>query len=293
MAARLAQLYSRMVKALGVEGIAPSLSAVRFFKKDERIPGHVLGYLPGSLTLTSCQAARQSSLGDPVLLTLENIGCVAAAVSLGLVDRNREEPLPGPRIYTEVMREQSRLGTSFKPPSPKDFTDGSVYACRDAGRFDFCMFGEDDSGRFKDKETAKRAVAEMAAIQPPVMQGVFFYPADFEIEGVELVPDVVVLSVRPVELTRIVQAWQYNTGKRVTASMGGLRAVSSDLLARPYVTGELNVSGYCLGARLIAKFEADRLGVGMPFHVFETIVRGMEDSATGYPFRLYPGASGL
>jgi uncharacterized protein (DUF169 family) len=52
----------------------------------------------------------------------------------------------------------------------------------------------------------------------------------------------------------------------------------------------MNVSTYCLGARLIAEFEADRMGIGMPFGVFSEIVQGMEDSAGGFPFPMYPGA---
>ncbi len=290
MASRLAELYAGMIESMGVEGIRPPFSAVKFFKHGESIPEGIVEHLPTDLTLTSCQAVRQASLGDPVLLTIDNIGCVAAAISLGLVDRDRCEPLSGPRVYTEIMRSHAMPGTSFRPPSPREFTDGTVYACKDAGRLDLCLFGEEDSGRFKDRATAVAAISEMAAIQPAVMKGVFFFPADFEADGVDLTPDVVVLSVRPVELTRIVQAWQYRTGRRVAGDMGGLRAVPSDLIAKPFLTQELNVSCYCLGARLIARFEADRLGLGMPFSALETIVEGMRDSKTGYPFPLYPGA---
>ncbi|HMQ54303.1 MAG TPA: DUF169 domain-containing protein, partial [Anaerolineae bacterium] len=102
--------------------------------------------------------------------------------------------------------------------------------------------------------------------------------------------DVVVCSVRPVELTRLIQAYQYLTGQRVNASIGALRVVNSDLIVRPYLTQAINVSTYCLGARLIAHYEADRLGIGMPFHIFEMMAHGMEASQTGYPFQLYPGA---
>jgi uncharacterized protein (DUF169 family) len=52
----------------------------------------------------------------------------------------------------------------------------------------------------------------------------------------------------------------------------------------------MNVSTYCLGARLIAEFEADRMGIGMPYSMFKDVVQGMEDSAGGFPFPLYPGA---
>ena len=108
----------------------------------------------------------------------------------------------------------------------------------------------------------------------------------------DLVPDVVILSVRPVELTRLIQGYQYITGKRIEASLGGLRVVDSDLIARPYLKNEINISTYCLGARLAAHFEAERLGMGIPFSQFETLVRGMEQSVTGYPYERYPGATG-
>ncbi len=121
------------------------------------------------------------------------------------------------------------------------------------------------------------------------MKAVFFYSVEFE--EIDVIPDVVVLSVRPVELTRLIQAYQYRTGERVTASMGGLRVVNSDLIVRPYLTRAINISTYCLGARLIAQYEANRLGVGIPFDLFEAVVTGLEESKTGFPFHLYPGAS--
>ena len=57
------------------------------------------------------------------------------------------------------------------------------------------------------------------------------------------------------------------------------------------LTQEMNVSTFCLGARLIAEFEADRMGIGMPYSMFADVVQGMEDSAGGFPFANYPGAT--
>lgn len=284
----LNELYMRMIDAMGVANLEIPINAVKFYKHNDDIPGQIMQNHP-EVSLTSCQAAKQASLGDAVLLTKENIGCIAAAITFGLVDKNQDTPLEGSRVYTEIMHNQSGLGNDFKPPSPKDFTDGSVYACKYANRPDFALFGQDDCGRFVDIETAKKAIKDMMAIQPATTKGVFLYSRDYD--EVELVPDVVVLSVRPVELTRIVQAYQFNSGKRVNASMGGLRVVNSDLIVRPYLTQEFNISTYCLGARLIAEYEADRLGIGMPFSIFEEIAKGMESSKTGFPFHQYPGAA--
>ncbi len=284
----LNDLYTRMIDAMGVDGLEIPLTAVKFYKQEDEIPDAVLKNKP-NLSLTSCQASKQASLGDAALLTEENIGCIAAAITFGLVDKDQAEPMGGPRVYTDVMKGQSGLGDDFTPPSPKDFTDGKVYACKSAGRPDFALFGDDDVGRFKDVETAKKAMKDMMAIQPPTMKAVFFYSKDFE--EMDLMPDVVVLNVRSVEMTRIIQAYQFNTGKRVNASMGGLRVVNSDLIVRPFLTREINLAPYCLGARLLAEYQADRLGMGMPFSILEEVVQGMEDSKTGFPFHAYPGAA--
>lgn len=281
-------LYQKMIAAMGVEGLEIPTTLVKLYQQKETVPQQVMHHHPNDVTITSCQAHKQSSLGDAVCLTRRNIGCVAAAISLGLVDQNEKKPLDGSRVYTDIMKDHMPDQENFQAPTPGDFTAGIVYACQAAGRKEFGLFGDEDSGRYKDVGTAASAVSEMTAIQPATIKAVFFYSPDFA--EIEVIPDLVLLSVRPVELTRLIQAYQYITGKRIKADMGGLRMVNSDLIARPYLSGEINVSTYCLGARLIAQFEADRLGMGIPFQEFKIIVEGMEKSKTGFPFHLYPGA---
>lgn len=285
----IGSLYERYIKAHNVEGLEIPMTAVKFYPEGEEIPSAVQECCPDEITLTSCQGTKQASLGDSVLLTRQNIGCVAAAISLGLVAENQDEPIQDSLVYTDIMRNQSGLEDKFTPPSPKDFQEGTVYACAAAGRSEFALFGKEDVGRFKDLETSKKAIGEMVAVQNKVIKGVFLYSLYFE--DMDIIPDVVILSVRPVELSRIIQGYWYNTGERLNASMGGLRMVNSDLMARPYLTGEINISTYCLGARLIAEFGPDRMGVGIPFDKFKDIVEGMEASQKGYPFELYPGVN--
>ncbi len=280
--------YSTLIENMGVPDLQIPLTAVKFYRGEDKIPPEVENFIPEDITLTSCQASKQAALGDPVCLTRENIGCVAAAITFGLVDQNDDTPLDGPRVYTDIMKNQHNQKKEFAPPSPKEFTDGIVYACKDAGREDFALFGPEDSGRYSSPETAKLAIADMLAIQPADTKAVFFFPYDFT--PLDIIPDVVVLSTRPVELARIIQAYQFNTGKRVTGSMGAVRVVNSDLIVRPYLTQEINVSTYCVGARLIGQYEGDRLGIGLPWKDFEVTSKGMKDSKAGFPFHLYPDA---
>ncbi|KIX11859.1 DUF169 domain-containing protein [Dethiosulfatarculus sandiegensis] len=288
---RITQLHSRLIDSFGIKDFDIPASYVKFFFKGDDIPEKVQQYHIEEESIMCCQAARHAAQGHPVLLSVANIGCVAAAISLGLVSAVQESPLsPESRVYTDIMKKQSGKGRDFMPPSPKDFTQGAVYACKDAKRPDFSLFGEKDSGRYKDIETAQKAVSEMAALQPPQTKAVFVYGTSFD--ELDILPDVVVLSVRPVELARLIQGYQFETGKRVKADMGGLRAVDSDLIVRPYLTGEINVATYCLGARLVARYEADRMGMGVPFTQYELLIKGLEKSQTGYPFPRYPGANG-
>lgn len=284
----LQELYSRMISAMNVEGLKIPITAVKIYKNTDNIPAEVLETFTNDVSLTSCQAYKQAYLGDSVLITSENIGCIAAAITFGLVDKNSHDPLTGSRTYTDIMKNQSGHGDTFLPPSPNDFTEGNVYACKEAAKSDFALFGKEDSGRFATRKIAKKAMDDMLAIQPADTKGVFFFSVDFE--EIDVIPDVVIMDVRPVELTRLIQAYQFNTGERVTASMGSVRAVNSDLIIRPYLTNQINISPYCVGARLIAQMDANKLGIGMPFEIIKTIVKGMEDSQTGYPFQHYPGA---
>ena len=288
MSKTLKSWYQRYINAHEVAGLDIPVTAVKFYSDAGEVPPAVREHEIKDLTLTSCQATKQASLGDAVCLTRKNIGCVAAAISLGLVDGSEDKPIQDSLVYTDIMREQSGNGDGFAPPTPKDFQEGTVYACAAAGRSEFGLFGKDDSGRFASVATARTAIDDMAALPPASTAAVFLYSPTFT--DMDVIPDVVVLSVRPVELTRLIQGYWFSTGDRINASMGGLRMVNSDLLARPHLTGEINVSPYCLGARLIAEFGPDRMGVGLPWKKFVTMVEGMEASKTGYPFEHYPGA---
>ncbi len=141
-------------------------------------------------------------------------------------------------MYTDMIRLFGVDGLEIPVGFVKLFTNGTVYACHDAGRPEFGLFGPDDGGRFSRVTTARKAISAMDAIQPPRTQGVFFYSIGFK--ALDLFPDIVILNVRPVELTKRLQSYQYVTGRPVKAHMNPLRAVDADLIARPYLAGEIN-----------------------------------------------------
>jgi uncharacterized protein (DUF169 family) len=61
------------------------------------------------------------------------------------------------------------------------------------------------------------------------------------------------------------------------------------MIARPLCIGDINISSYCLGARILAGFSGDRLGMGIPLAAFELMVGGLQASTAGYPLHRYAG----
>ncbi len=113
-------LYDGMIDALGVENLSVPTACVKFYKQGDEIPAGVRECEPQGLTLTSCQSTRQAGFGDSVLLTPQSIGCVAAAITFGLVDRNQDQPMGESRVYTDIMKGQAADKEHFQPPTPKD-----------------------------------------------------------------------------------------------------------------------------------------------------------------------------
>ncbi len=224
-----------------------------------------------------CGAIKIASQeNEVVVINKNNVGCPAGAIALGLVDKFEETSLEGKRNYTDLMKGKSA--------SPADFSKGFVYACKDTGNMQFSLFGEKDTGRYKTLSAALRAVNGMASIQPAIMKAAVAYtPGNLDLE-----PDVVILPVKPKQALLIIQGYNYFTGSRIELSTIGIRGVCADLTATPFMEQKLNGSFFCLGARALGGWEGDLVGMGMPFSVFKTVARGMEESSAGFPYAAYP-----
>ena len=101
---QIRDLYDRMIDAMGVEDLSIPTAAVKFYKQGDEIPAGVRACESRGLTLTSCQSTRQAGFGDSVLLTRQSIGCVAAAITFGLVDRDQDKPMGESLVYTDIMK---------------------------------------------------------------------------------------------------------------------------------------------------------------------------------------------
>ncbi len=66
---------------------------------------------------------------------IENMGVPGLSIPLSAVKFYRGKETP-----PDIMKDQSKSKKGFAAPSPKDFTDGIVYACKAANKPDFALF---------------------------------------------------------------------------------------------------------------------------------------------------------
>ena len=269
------ETYRRYMAAFGTPDL-PDIAAVgvKFVRRGETPPPQAA---PLDMAYTWCYALKQASKGEVPLVTRDSVGCVMAAIALGLVDEDDPRPLPGWRQYSQNM------GAS---PAPLDYKEGRVFGCAAARRREFALYGADDPGRFASVEAARRAFAGMAKIQPACMDAVVAFPPADDLAG--LTPDVVVLALTPRETVRTIQGLAFSTGERFEFSTLGVAGFSSDLTAYPFVTGKPNASFLCVGARVVARWEGGLNGLGLPWSSFLAAADGMEASKAGFPFHRYP-----
>jgi uncharacterized protein (DUF169 family) len=260
------QEQEKLVKPVGVKLIPKGQEVLKGTRTTEEYQG-----------IPWCEAVRiAATKGKVVVINRENVGCPAAAIALGLVDQYQKEPLRGKRKYTDLMA---------KPASPADFTKGLVYACKDSGNMQFALFGSNDTGRYETLGAALKAVSEMTAIQPAIMDAAVAYPA----EKLDISPEVTIIALTPKQALLAIQGYNFVTGNRFEMSTIGIRGVCADLTALPFLEQRINGSFFCLGARALGGWDGNLLGLGMPFSIFLTMVIGMEKSRTGFPYTLYPG----
>lgn len=74
---------------------------------------------------------------------------------------------------------------------------------------------------------------------------------------------------------RVIQGYTYHYGMAKNIGMIGNQGICSDLVARPYMKNDLNISVMCLGARMHTKAEDGELGIGMPIRMLWQLIEGV------------------
>lgn len=95
------------------------------------------------------------------------------------------------------------------------------------------------------------------------------------LEKFHINPDIVIMIVNPYQAMRIVQGYSYSFGVAKNIKLTGNQGLCSECTATPYETNDLNISLLCSNTRFAAKWSEEELGLGFPYHMFESISQGI------------------
>ncbi|MFZ5966220.1 MAG: DUF169 domain-containing protein [Bacillota bacterium] len=95
------------------------------------------------------------------------------------------------------------------------------------------------------------------------------------LEQFENDPDIVIMIINPYQAMRVVQGYSYHYGIAKNIKLTGNQGLCSECTVTPYEYNDLNVSLLCANTRFAAKWNDEEMGVGMPYHMFDTVADGI------------------
>lgn len=126
-------------------------------------------------------------------------------------------------------------------------------------------------------ETSKKINDDMEFMERRVF-GISVMP----LENYEESPDIVIVVSKSYSIMRIIQGHGHFNGYTNNLRTVGLQAVCQDLTTYPYNTQDINISLLCPGTRLVADWEMDEIGIGIPFEKWNEIVQGVVETANPF-----------
>ena len=103
-----------------------------------------------------------------------------------------------------------------------------------------------------------------------------------KIYGMEIGPlsemsdaDVVIILGMAEQIMRIMQGYTYHYGVPAPLVSVGNGAMCSDMVSKPFMRNDINLSLMCCGARTSTISDLGELGVGMPSHMFRYVADGV------------------
>lgn len=130
---------------------------------------------------------------------------------------------------------------------------------------------------YHDVETSKSVSDDMLFMKEEPY-GIAVMP----LEAYEVEPDIVIVVSNPYNVMRLIQGHGYFNGYTTNLRTVGLQAVCQDLTTYPYNTGDINITLLCPGTRLVANWEANEIGIGIPFAKWYEVVEGTKETTNPF-----------
>lgn len=130
--------------------------------------------------------------------------------------------------------------------------------------------GRFSKGMYKDVETSK-SINDSMIFMKERPAGIVVMP----LENYSIDPDVVIVVGPSYNVMRMLQGYGYINGYTNNLRTIGLQAVCQDLTTYTYNTQDINISLLCPGTRLVADWQIDEIGIGIPFAKWKEVVEGV------------------
>lgn len=150
-----------------------------------------------------------------------------------------------------------------------NFTDVPDPIASGKGRF--------SKGIYKDQETSKSINDDMLFMEERPA-GIAVMP----LEDYKEDPDVVIVVGKSYNIMRMIQGDGFINGYSNNLRTVGLQAVCQDLTTYPYNSEDINISLLCPGTRLVADWEENEIGIGIPFAKWFQIVEGVKGTTNAF-----------
>lgn len=130
---------------------------------------------------------------------------------------------------------------------------------------------------YQDVETSKSISDEMLFLKEEPA-GLVVMP----LENFKEEPDVVIVATSSYNVMRMIQGHGYFNGYTTNLRTVGLQAVCQDLTTYPYNTQDINITLLCPGTRLVADWEENEIGIGIPFVKWYEVVQGVVETTNPF-----------
>ncbi len=126
---------------------------------------------------------------------------------------------------------------------------------------------------YGSKSAARRMRAQICSL--PWWQTRTYGLLTGPLSGFPLPPDLVLVFGSPYQIMRLVQGYEYATGKKPQLDTAAMQAVCTELTSGPLLRGEMNLSVLCPSTRMLCKWGEEEMGAALPFECFYTTVEGV------------------
>ncbi len=174
-----------------------------------------------------------------------------------------------------VMVKQAFRGKSLKCRLEHHKCDGGTTALALEPSTEKIESGEEyfSYNLYSSVAVARRMRASIKSLHrmPVSTYGVSIVP----LESCTLTPDVIIILCNAYQAMRLIQGFEYKTGRKPDIDMGAMQAMCSELTVSPYLSGEMNVSVMCPSTRMLCKWKPEDMAVAVPYEIFTDVVDGV------------------